>query len=338
MTPWSDKVFVIGEAGVNHNGSLERALALVDAAAAAGCDAVKFQTFKASALAARSAPMAAYQRDNTGVDESQQAMLARLELGEEAHHVLRDRAHASGLAFFSTAFDPQSLAFLQSLDIPVWKIPSGEITNRPYLVRIAGMGKPVILSTGMATLSEVDDAVNVLLGAGLARGRLALLHCTTDYPTQWQHVNLRAMSTMAAAFGLAPGYSDHTLGTEIPVAAVALGARVIEKHFTLDRTLPGPDHAASLEPGELALMVQQIRHVEQALGDGLKRPTEPELRNRAVARKSIVAARAIRRGERFSAEMLAVKRPGTGISPMQWDLLLGRAASRDFEADEPIEW
>lgn len=338
MTPWSDRVFVIAEAGVNHNGSLERAMALVDAAAAAGCDAVKFQTFRAAALAAPSAEMASYQCANTGVEESQQAMLARLELDDAAHHVLQARARQKGLLFFSTAFDPASLRFLESLGMPVWKIPSGEITNRPYLERVGSLGAPVILSTGMATLAEIDEAIQVLLAVGLARDHLAVLHCTTDYPVAWQHVNLRAMPSMGQAFGVAVGYSDHTLGAEVPVAAVALGARVIEKHFTLDRRLPGPDHAASLEPPELAAMVEQIRHIELALGDGLKRPHEPELLNRRVARKSIVAAQPIRRGELLMEDMLAIKRPGTGISPMLWHSVVGRSASRDFSTDELIEW
>lgn len=338
MTPWSDRVFVIAEAGVNHNGNLDRALALVDAAAEAECDAVKFQTFRASALAAKSAEMASYQKTNTQRAESQQDMLRRLELSDADHLALRQRARERGLLFFSTAFDSPSLEFLQSLDIPLWKIPSGEITNLPYLKRVAAMGKPVILSTGMATLAEIDEAVSALLAHGLQRQRLAILHCTTDYPTQWQHVNLRAMQSLASAFGTAIGYSDHTLGGEISVAAVALGARVIEKHFTLDRELPGPDHRASLEPQELAAMVAQIRHVEQALGDGLKRPTEPEIQNRRVARKSIVAGRAIHRGEVFSEDMLTVKRPGTGISPMHWDAVIGRTASHNFEADELIQW
>lgn len=338
MTPWSQRTFIIAEAGVNHNGSVDLALQLVDAAAAAGCDAVKFQTFKSSALASPTAPMAAYQAANTGREESQADMLARLELSHEAHHVLRERATERGITFFSTAFDSVSLEFLAAIDIPVWKIPSGEVTNLPYLRRIARLGKPTILSTGMATLGEVHDAVEALLEAGLERHHLSILHCTTDYPTQFEHVNLKAMVTLGQAFGTAMGYSDHTLGTEIAVAAVALGARVIEKHFTLDRTLPGPDHAASLLPQELCTMVTQLRHVEQALGDGLKRPTPPEMANRAVARKSIVAARAIRCGEVLRAEDLGVKRPGTGISPMAWDRIVGRVASRDFMPDEAIEW
>lgn len=338
MNPWSTHTFIIAEAGVNHNGNIDLAMQLVDAAAAAGCDAVKFQTFKSSALAAPSAPMASYQSVNTGQEEKQADMLARLELPYSAHYLLRDRARERGIAFFSTAFDTQSLEFLAELDIPVWKIPSGEITNLPYLRRIAKLGKPVILSTGMATLGEVHDAMEVLLDGGVDRSQLSILHCTTDYPTRYEHVNLRAMISLGHAFGTAVGYSDHTLGTEIPVAAVALGARVIEKHFTLDRALPGPDHAASLLPNELGAMVTQIRNIEAALGDGLKRPTPPEFANRKVARKSIVAARAIRQGEILRPEDLAAKRPGTGISPMAWDNVVGRVASRDFEIDEAIEW
>ncbi len=336
--PWERGVFVIAEAGVNHNGDLDLALQLVDVAVAAGCDAVKFQTFQAASLAARSAPMAAYQEHNTQRTESQADMLARLELSHEAHLVIKARAEQKGIMFFSTAFDDASLTFLAGLDIPVWKIPSGEITNKPYLRRIAGLGKPVILSTGMATLAEVSEAVDLLLACGLNRSMLSVLHCTTDYPTEFSHVNLRAMVSMGAAFGVVVGYSDHTLGYEIPVAAVALGARVIEKHFTLDRSMSGPDHKASLEPDELRQMVAQIRHVEAALGDGIKRPTEPELANRGVARKSIVAARPIRKGEVLLNDMLTAKRPGTGISPMQWDLLIGRSAQRDYDADEALEW
>lgn len=336
--PWDQGVFVIAEAGVNHNGDLDLALQLVDVAAAAGCDAVKFQTFHAASLASRSAPMAAYQEHNTQRSESQADMLARLELSHEDHLAIKARAAQKGIMFFSTAFDEASLTFLAGLDIPVWKIPSGEITNKPYLRCIAGLGKPVILSTGMATLAEIGEAVDVLLDSGLERAMLSVLHCTTDYPTQFEHVNLRAMANLGAALGVVVGYSDHTLGCEMPVAAVALGARVIEKHFTLDRLMSGPDHKASLEPDELAQMVAQIRHVEAALGDGIKRPTGPELANRGVARKSIVAARSIRKGEMLSQEMLTAKRPGTGISPMQWDLLIGRMARRDYEADEAIEW
>lgn len=338
MNLWNQRVFIIAEAGVNHNGDLERGLRLVDAAADAGCDAVKFQTFRAGALVARSAGMAEYQKVNTGRDESQYEMLKRLELDADAHHALMRRAAVRGILFFSTAFDMDSLEFLRELDIPVWKIPSGEITNYPYLARIAGLGKPVILSTGMATVAEIDEAVRVLLQHGLAREQLCILHCNTEYPTPMRDVNLKAMSTLGTTFGTAYGYSDHTQGIEIPVAATALGARVLEKHFTLDRELPGPDHKASLEPDELAQMVRAVRMIEEALGDGIKRPTESESKNRGVARKSVVAARTIRAGEVFSAENLMVKRPGGGISPMEWPRLIGHVAARDFAEEEQVQW
>lgn len=338
MTPWDKRLFVIAEAGVNHNGDLEMARALIDAAAAAGCDAVKFQTFKAEALAGRAAPMADYQKNNTGQSESQQDMLRRLELPHEAHAGLMAHARVRGIVFFSTAFDPGSLEFLVTLDMPVWKIPSGEITNYPYLRRIGALGTPVLLSTGMATLGEVETALNVLTDSGADRSRICVLHCNTEYPTAWEDVNLRAMASMGAALGTAYGYSDHTQGIEIPVAATALGARAIEKHFTMDRNLPGPDHKASLEPEELAAMVRAIRGIEAALGDGVKRPTISESRNRPVARKSVVAARAIRKGEAYSAENLTVKRPGTGINPMEWPRLVGHIAPRDFAPDEAVTW
>ena len=337
MTPWDDRVFIIGEAGVNHNGDLAMALALVDAAAQAGCDAVKFQTFRAEALVTRAARMADYQQANTGRTESQFDMLKRLELSPEAHHRLMAHAAARGIMLFSTAFDMASVEFLAGLDFPLWKIPSGEITNLPYLERIARERKPVVLSTGMATLSEVDAALQVLLQHGCTRESVCVLHCNTEYPTPFGDVNLRAMATMGAALGTAYGYSDHTPGVAIPAAAVALGARVIEKHFTLDRTLPGPDHVASLEPAELAAMVDAIRHVEQALGDGIKRPSASEEKNRAIARKSIVASAPIAAGELLGEHNLAVKRPGTGVSPMRWHEIVGRRASRAYAADEPID-
>lgn len=338
MNCWTGKVFIIAEAGVNHNGDLDNARRLVDAAVQAGCDAVKFQTFRAGALVVRSAGMADYQKLNTGRQESQYEMLKRLELSDEAHFELKQHAEQQGIVFFSTAFDMQSLDFLCRLDIPVWKIPSGEITNYPYLARIAGLGKPVILSTGMATVAEIDDAVRTLLQHGLDRSRLCILHCNTEYPTPMHDVNLKAMAALGQTFGTAFGYSDHTQGIEIPVAATALGARVLEKHFTLDRNLPGPDHKASLEPDELRRMVEAVRMIEAALGDGIKQPTASESKNRGVARKSVVAARAIRAGERFSEENLIVKRPGGGISPMEWPRLIGHVAVRDFAEEEPIQW
>lgn len=337
MTPWTERVFIIGEAGVNHNGRLDLALQLVDAAADAGCDAVKFQTFRAEALVTRSAAMAEYQQTNTGRTESQFDMLKRLELDEAAHHAVAARARDRGILIFSTAFDLDSVALLARMGFPLWKIPSGEITNRPYLAAIGAQGQPIILSTGMARLGEVEEALQVLLENGATREAVCVLHCNTDYPTRFEDVNLRAMVSMGRALGTAFGYSDHTPGTEVSVAAVALGARVIEKHFTLDCTLPGPDHKASLEPDELAALVARVRHVEAALGDGIKRPSDSESRNREVARKSIVAARPIAAGEAFSESNLTVKRPGSGISPMRWNEVLGVRAPRDFAADELIE-
>lgn len=332
------KCLIIAEAGVNHNGDLDLADRLVDAAAAAGADLVKFQTFCADRLVTRVAPKADYQGRNDGrVAESQHAMLRRLELDAAAHTRLMARCVARGIGFFSTAFDLESLDLLVSLGSDRYKVPSGELTNLPYLRAIGSLGREVLLSTGMATLGEVEAAVDVLEKAGTPRERIVVLHCTTEYPTPMREVNLNAMSTMGRALGVRFGYSDHTQGIEIAVAAVALGACVIEKHFTLDRSLPGPDHAASLEPDELAAMVRAVRNVELALGDGVKRPTPTETRNRPVARKSIVAARVIRSGEPFTVANVTVKRPGTGLSPMRLDEILGRPASRDYNLDELIE-
>ena len=326
----------MAEAGVNHNGDLQMARQMIDAAAATGCDAVKFQTFRADALAAPHAGTADYQKAN-GAGESQLQMLKRLELPYEAHQALKDHAGAKGILFFSTAFDPTSVNFLQGLDIPVWKIPSGEITNYPFLVRVAGMRKPILLSTGMSTSAEIQEALDVLVRNGASLDDICVLHCNTAYPTPVEDVNLRAMPDFGDAFGTAYGYSDHTLGHTVAVAAVALGARVVEKHFTLDRNLPGPDHRASLEPGELKTMVAALRETQQAMGDGIKRASASEDKNKAVARKSLIAARPIRAGEPFSAENVAVKRPGTGLSPMRWNEVMGKAAPRDFSPDELIE-
>ncbi len=331
-------ILIIAEAGVNHNGSLERALALVDAAAEAGADFVKFQTFRAERIISRHAPKAEYQVQATGAEESQLQMVKKLELDRAAHEALMDRAQARGILFISTPFDEPSADLLVELGVPLLKISSGEIVNLPLLRHIARLGKPVVMSTGMATLAEVEQAVAVLESGGLARRNLVLLHCNTEYPTPMGDVNLRAMETLRHAFpGVKVGYSDHTAGFEVCVAAAALGAAFLEKHFTLDRRLPGPDHQASLEPGELKAMVRAVRHIELALGDGIKRPTPSEAKNIPVARKSIVALKPIRKGERFDLANLAVKRPGSGISPMRWDEVLGRAAPRDFAADELIE-
>lgn len=337
------RTIIIAEAGVNHNGSLDLARQLIDAAAEAGVDYVKFQTFRADRLATRNARQAAYQSRNINDgQDSQYEMLKRLELSAEDHAVLIDYCEAKGVRFFSTAFDLPSIDFLNTLGpdrkgLSLWKVPSGELTNFPYLRAIGLTSKPVILSTGMATLDEVELAIGVLTRFGTPRNGITLLHCTTEYPAPKDQVNLRAMETMRERFGLPVGYSDHTEGVEIPVAAAALGATVIEKHFTLDRTLPGPDHKASLEPAELCEMVRQIRAVESALGDGTKSPAPAEVPNIPIARKSIVAATAIKRGELFTEENLTAKRPGTGLSPMLWESVVGQRAVRDFEADEMIE-
>lgn len=330
-------VRVIAEAGVNHNGSLEVAKRLVEVAAEAGADFVKFQTFRADALVTRSAPKAAYQERLTEPGESQGEMLRKLELDEAAHRELLEHCRKAGIRFLSTAFDFPSIALLQRLGMDTWKVPSGEITNLPMLRTIGGLGQEVILSTGMSTLEEVRAAHGVLVAAGTAPERISILHCTTEYPADVADVNLRVLDLLARTFPSSPiGYSDHTEGIEVSLAAVALGAAVLEKHFTLDRGMPGPDHQASLEPGELVDLVRGIRKVSLALGTSEKKPSAAELRNRDVARKSIVAARAIRKGEAFSAENLAVKRPGTGLSPMRWDEVLGRPSPRDYGQDELI--
>lgn len=331
------KTLIIAEAGVNHNGDLALARQLIDVAAEAGTDMVKFQTFSADRLVTAHAWKAAYQAQTTDAGESQHAMIRRLELTREMHEELIDHCKSRGIRFFSTGFDPESIDLLVELGLNRFKIPSGEITNLPYLRHVGRYGKPVILSTGMATLGEIEAALDVLEHAGTLRDRITVLHCNTEYPTPMADVNLRAMLTIRDAFGVAVGYSDHTSGIEVAVAAVALGATVIEKHFTLDRALPGPDHKASLEPDELKAMVAAIRNIEQALGDGIKRPSPSEAKNKPVARKSLVAACAIRSGEVFSASNLAVKRPGTGLSPMRWDEVVGRKAVRDFAPDELIE-
>lgn len=328
---------VIAEAGVNHNGDPDLAKRLIDAAAQAGADLVKFQTFSADRLVTAFAAKADYQTRTTDAAESQHAMIRRLELSRPLHETLIARCRERGIGFFSTAFDIQSLDLLAELGLDRFKIPSGEITNLPYLRHAGGFGKPVILSTGMATLGEIEAAIDVLETAGTPRERITILHCNTEYPTPMQDVNLRAMLAIRAAFGVPVGYSDHTAGIEVPIAAVALGATVIEKHLTLDRNLPGPDHNASLEPDELAAMVHAIRNIELALGDGIKRPSPSEAKNKPIARKSIVAAVPIRAGEPFTADNLAVKRPGTGLSPMRWDEMVGLRATRNFDKDELIE-
>lgn len=333
----SKRVLVIAEAGVNHNGDMVLARRLIDAAADAGADLVKFQTFNADRLVTKDARKADYQTKNTGQNETQHAMLRRLELDESMHHDLIAHCASRGIGFFSTGFDIGSIDMLVALGQDHFKIPSGEITNLPYLRHIGRLDKDVIVSTGMATLGDIEAALDALEQAGTARSRLTVLHCTTEYPTPMGEVNLRAMQSIQTAFGVPVGYSDHTVGIEVAIAAVAMGATVIEKHFTLDRTLPGPDHKASLEPHELAAMVSAIRNIEAALGDGVKRLTPSEARNKTMARKSLVAARPISSGEIFSEANLVTKRPGHGISPMRWDEVVGRIAQRDFAADELIE-
>jgi len=333
----SRKTLIIAEAGVNHNGDLELAKQIVKAAANAGADLVKFQTFTAERLAIDSAPKADYQNQTTDQKQSQFAMLRQLELTAEMHEQLIVYCSKQGIGFFSTGFDLQSVDYLASLGADRFKIPSGEITNLPYLRHVGAFGKPLILSTGMATLGEIEAALDACEIAGTPRSRVTVLHCNTEYPTPMSDVNLRAMCSIRDAFGVAVGYSDHTLGIEVPIAAVALGATVIEKHLTLDRNLAGPDHKASLEPDEFAAMVRVIRNIEQAMGDGIKRPSPSEAKNKPIARKSLVAARSIKAGERFTPENLTAKRPGTGVSPMRWDEVMGRTATRNYGADEMIE-
>lgn len=332
------KTLIIAEAGVNHNGSITMAKKMIDVAADAGVDYVKFQTFKASNLVTKFATRADYQQQNMeDNDNLQYTMLKQLELLPEQHIELIEYCKVKGVKFFSTAFDFDSVDFLASLHLGLWKIPSGEITNYPYLKKIAGFHEPVILSTGMSTLEEIESAMGVLIGNGLQKEQITVLHCNTEYPTPMCDVNLSAMSEMRRQLAVSIGYSDHTQGIEVPIAAVALGAEVIEKHFTLDRNLPGPDHKASLEPLELKAMVFAIRNIEQAIGKGHKTVSVSENKNKAVARKSIVAATSIRKGETFTEKNLAVKRPGTGINPMCWPEMIGEKAPRDFEEDELIE-
>lgn len=356
-----ERVFIIAEAGVNHNGSLDMAKQLIDVAAEAGSDAVKFQTFKAEQLVSRHAPKAEYQQRTTDAGDSQLDMIRKLELSESDHMTLIAYARSVGIEFLSTPFDFVSLAFLvDDLGLSTIKIPSGEITNAPFLLETARRTKRIILSTGMSTLGEIETALGILAfgfseqstppgitafekvygsvtGRNVLQDRVVLLHCTTEYPAPFADINLRAMATLQQAFGLPVGYSDHTTGIAIPVAAVALGANIIEKHFTLDRNLPGPDHKASLEPDELKQMVRSIRDVELALGYSIKQPAASELKNRPVARKSLVARQHIRKGEPFTQDNLAVKRPGDGISPIRYWEWLGKVADRDYQQDDKVQ-
>lgn len=331
------KTIIIAEAGVNHNGNYEMALKMIDEAKAAGADYVKFQTAKPELVISTFAPKAEYQKETTGNGESQLEMCKAIHLPLTDYKPLKEYCDKVGIGFMSTPFDLVSIDVLEPLDMDYYKIPSGEITNLPYLRAIAAKGRKVIISTGMSELPEIEEALQVLENGGLKRSDIIVLHCNTEYPTPMRDVNLCAMLDIRDRLGVAVGYSDHTNGIEVPIAAVALGAEVIEKHFTLDKTLPGPDHKASLEPQELKAMVDAIRNIESALGDGKKKVTDSERPNIIVARKSIVAARAIKAGEVYTEENVTVKRPGNGISPMKWDDVLGKTAPRDFEYDELIE-
>lgn len=329
------KTIIIAEAGVNHNGDIEIARRLIDVAADAGVDYVKFQTFKTENLVSATAPTAEYQKTATN-ETSQFAMLKRLELSEAQHYELIDYCRTKGVKFLSTAFDMESIDLLAQLNLDFWKIPSGEITNYPYLAKIARFGQPIVMSTGMCDYTDIDNALDALRENGANYHDITILHCNTQYPTPLEYVNLKAINSLAHKYGIKTGYSDHTVGIEIPIAAVALGATIIEKHFTLDKTMEGPDHKASLEPSELKAMVKAIRNVEKALGTGLKEVSESESPNKNIARKSIVAARHIYQGETFTEENLTVKRPGNGISPMKWREVIGLTALRDFTPDETI--
>lgn len=330
-----DNVYIIAEAGVNHNGSLELAKALVDKAVEAGADAVKFQTFKTENIACKDADKAEYQKNTTNSDENQFEMLKRLELTPHMHEEIIQYCEKKGITFLSTPFDLDSIDYLNEIGISIMKIPSGEITNYPYLKKIGQTKKKVILSTGMSELEEVEAAIKVLRENG--SNNITVLQCNTDYPTPYSDVNLNAMLTMKEKLNVPVGYSDHTMGIEIPIAAVAMGATVIEKHFTLDRNMEGPDHKASLEPEELQAMVQAIRNVELALGSGVKRPSKSEEKNISIVRKSIVAKKDISNGDLFTAQNLTTKRPGSGLSPMCWDEVIGQKAKKDFRRDELIE-
>lgn len=332
------RTIIIAEAGVNHNGSIEMAKQLIDSAVEAGVDYIKFQTFKTENLVTKNAQQADYQKKNLGnFNNSQYKMLKELELSEEQHYELIEYCNSKGIKFFSTAFDMDSIDFLASLKLGIWKIPSGEITNYLYIKKIASFGEPVILSTGMSSMEEIYDSIELLIKNGLSKDKITILHCNTEYPTPMCDVNLLAMNSIKKQFNTEIGYSDHTVGIEVPIAAVALGAKVIEKHFTLDRNLIGPDHKASLEPAELKAMVFAIRNIEEALGSEEKKVSSSEKKNKAAARKSIVAAKQINVGEVFSDDNLAIKRPGTGISPMKWEDVIGKVANRNFEQDELIE-
>jgi N,N'-diacetyllegionaminate synthase len=332
-----NKTFIIAEAGVNHNGSIEIAKKMIEVAKECGADAIKFQTFKAEKVISRYAPKAEYQKQTTGEPDSQLEMVKKLELSFDDFVALKEYCDKLNIMFLSTPFDFESIDFLNDLGLKIFKIPSGEITNLPYLEKIGKLGKNVILSTGMADLGEIEDALDILISCGTKKENITVLHCNTEYPTPYEDVNLLAMLTIKEAFKVKVGYSDHTLGIEIPIAAVALGASVIEKHFTLDKNMEGPDHKASLEPYELKAMIDAIRNIEKALGNGIKKPSKSELKSKDIVRKSIVARREIKKGEIFTEDNITVKRPGTGISPMRWYEVLGKVAPKDYKEDELIE-
>lgn len=332
-----NRTLIIAEAGVNHNGDIQLAKKLIDAAANAGVDYVKFQTFNSKKLVSKKAQKADYQKENTSkINESQLEMLQKLELTKEMHLELIQYCNLKKIKFLSTGFDLESIEFLNQLNIDLFKVPSGEITNLPYLRKISGLGKPIIISTGMADMHEIKEALSVLTLEGVKSEDITILHCNTEYPTPMCDVNLNAMNTIGETLGVAIGYSDHTLGIEIPIAAVAMGATVIEKHFTLDKSMDGPDHKASLEPNELKAMVTAIRNIEIALGHGIKEPSESEKKNKTIARKSIVAQCNIEKGAVLTKENITVKRPGNGISPMLWDTIIGTEASKNYKEDDLI--
>ncbi|MCV3426328.1 N-acetylneuraminate synthase [Campylobacter lari] len=330
------KTLIIAEAGVNHNGDMNLAKKLIEVASEAGADYVKFQTFKTELCISKNAQKAEYQLKTTSHEESQFDMIKKLELSKQDHEVLIEHCKKCNIKFLSTAFDLESIDLLVELGIEIFKIPSGEITNLPYLKKIAKLNKNIILSTGMTSLGEIEMALDVLIDNGTQRNKITILHCNSEYPTPFKDVNLKAMQTIKEAFKLPVGYSDHTLGVTIPIAAVAMGACVIEKHFTLDKNMQGPDHLASLNPDELKTMVQSIRELEQALGNGIKKPSESETKNINIGRKSLVAASPIKKGDFFTEKNLGVKRPGNGISPMEWDNIIGKVAEKNFDIDELI--
>lgn len=332
-----NKVFIIAEAGVNHNGSFKIAKKMVDAAKAAGADAIKFQTFKAENLVSKFAPKAGYQKETTRENESQFNMLKKLELSSGAHKSLINYCRKKNIMFLSSPFDNESIDLLNNLGLKIFKIPSGEITNLPYLRKIGKLKKKIILSTGMSNLKEIKQALGILTKAGTNKKNITVLHCNTEYPTSFEDVDLNAMLTIKNTFNVNVGYSDHTPGTEVSIAAAALGAIVLEKHFTLDKNMPGPDHKASLNTKELKVMVDAVRNAEKALGNSIKKPSPSEFKNMLIVRKSIVAKRGIEKGEKFNKENITVKRPGFGISPMLWDKVIGKTATRKFDEDELIK-